>query len=37
MQRAGLLCCMQVRTGDLGGNSKCSEFTKEICDRIQDL
>jgi isocitrate dehydrogenase (NAD+) len=27
----------KVRTGDLGGNSKCSEFTKEICDRIQDL
>lgn len=27
----------QVLTGDLGGNSKCSEFTAEICRRIQDL
>lgn len=27
----------QVRTGDLGGQSKCSEFTREICDRVKDL
>jgi len=24
-------------TGDLGGKAKCSEFTKEICDRVKDL
>lgn len=27
----------QVLTKDLGGNSKCSEFTHEICRRVQDL
>ncbi|XP_029942907.1 isocitrate dehydrogenase [NAD] subunit alpha, mitochondrial-like [Salarias fasciatus] len=27
----------QVLTKDLGGNAKCSEFTAEICRRIQDL
>ncbi|KAF0042701.1 hypothetical protein F2P81_004038 [Scophthalmus maximus] len=27
----------KVLTKDLGGNSKCSEFTAEICRRIQDL
>lgn len=27
----------QVLTKDLGGNSKCSEFTDDICRRIQDL
>lgn len=27
----------QVLTKDLGGNSKCSEFTAEICRRVQDL
>ena len=27
----------QVLTKDLGGNSKCSEFTAEICHRIQDM
>ncbi|XP_062246895.1 isocitrate dehydrogenase [NAD] subunit alpha, mitochondrial [Platichthys flesus] len=27
----------KVLTGDLGGNSKCSEFTAEICRRVQDL
>lgn len=27
----------QVLTKDLGGNSKCSEFTDEICRRVQDL
>lgn len=26
----------QVLTKDLGGNSKCSEFTDDICRRIQD-
>ncbi|MGH0174134.1 UNVERIFIED_CONTAM: hypothetical protein FKN15_067648 [Acipenser sinensis] len=25
-----------VRTKDLGGNAKCSEFTNEICRRVQD-
>jgi isocitrate dehydrogenase (NAD+) len=24
-------------TGDLGGKAKCSEFTNEICRRVQDL
>jgi len=24
-------------TGDLGGKAKCSEFTKEICERVKDL
>lgn len=27
----------QVLTKDLGGNSKCSEFTADICRRVQDL
>lgn len=27
----------KVLTKDLGGNSKCSEFTHEICRRVQDL
>uniref|UniRef100_A0A665WXM7 Isocitrate dehydrogenase [NAD] subunit alpha, mitochondrial n=1 Tax=Echeneis naucrates TaxID=173247 RepID=A0A665WXM7_ECHNA len=27
----------KVLTKDLGGNSKCSEFTAEICRRVQDL
>uniref|UniRef100_A0A3P9MB72 Isocitrate dehydrogenase [NAD] subunit alpha, mitochondrial n=1 Tax=Oryzias latipes TaxID=8090 RepID=A0A3P9MB72_ORYLA len=27
----------KVLTKDLGGNSKCSEFTADICRRIQDL
>lgn len=27
----------KVITGDLGGSSKCSEFTDEICKRVQDL
>uniref|UniRef100_A0A8C3G612 Isocitrate dehydrogenase [NAD] subunit alpha, mitochondrial n=1 Tax=Cyclopterus lumpus TaxID=8103 RepID=A0A8C3G612_CYCLU len=27
----------KVLTGDLGGSSKCSEFTADICHRIQDL
>ncbi|KAJ8248751.1 hypothetical protein GJAV_G00227350 [Gymnothorax javanicus] len=27
----------KVLTKDLGGNSKCSEFTNEICRRVQDL
>ncbi|KAG9352087.1 hypothetical protein JZ751_020500 [Albula glossodonta] len=27
----------KVLTKDLGGNSKCSEFTAEICRRIQDM
>uniref|UniRef100_A0A4W3HZH0 Isocitrate dehydrogenase [NAD] subunit, mitochondrial n=1 Tax=Callorhinchus milii TaxID=7868 RepID=A0A4W3HZH0_CALMI len=26
----------QVLTKDLGGNSKCSEFTQEICNRVRD-
>lgn len=25
----------KVRTGDLGGTSKCSEFTDEICRKIE--
>ncbi|CAF4891915.1 unnamed protein product, partial [Rotaria sp. Silwood1] len=25
-----------VLTGDLGGKSKCSEYTSEICRRIKD-
>lgn len=36
----GLNLCVrvcQVLTKDLGGNSKCSEFTDDICRRIQDL
>ena len=24
-------------TGDLGGSAKCSEFTNEICKRVQDI
>jgi isocitrate dehydrogenase (NAD+) len=24
----------KVRTGDLGGTGKCSEFTKEICSKV---
>jgi len=24
-------------TGDLGGKAKCSDFTREICERVQDL
>merc|ERR1711941_16955 len=24
-------------TGDLGGQAKCSDFTKEICERVKDL
>lgn len=31
------VCVCQVLTKDLGGNSKCSEFTDDICRRIQDL
>uniref|UniRef100_A0A8C5EDN9 Isocitrate dehydrogenase [NAD] subunit alpha, mitochondrial n=1 Tax=Gouania willdenowi TaxID=441366 RepID=A0A8C5EDN9_GOUWI len=27
----------KVLTKDLGGNSKCSEFTADICRRVQDL
>ncbi|CAB1331733.1 unnamed protein product, partial [Coregonus sp. 'balchen'] len=27
----------KVLTRDLGGNSKCSEFTAEICQRVQDM
>ncbi|XP_018619432.1 isocitrate dehydrogenase [NAD] subunit alpha, mitochondrial [Scleropages formosus] len=27
----------KVLTKDLGGNSKCSEFTNEICRRVQDM
>ncbi|XP_078456138.1 isocitrate dehydrogenase [NAD] subunit alpha, mitochondrial-like isoform X1 [Lampetra fluviatilis] len=27
----------KVVTGDLGGHSKCSEFTEEICRRVKDL
>jgi len=27
----------KVTTGDLGGKSKCSEFTDEICRRVKDL
>ncbi|XP_017340023.1 isocitrate dehydrogenase [NAD] subunit alpha, mitochondrial isoform X1 [Ictalurus punctatus] len=27
----------KVLTKDLGGNSKCSEFTAEICQRVQDM
>ena len=27
----------KVLTKDLGGNSKCSEFTAEICRRVQDM
>uniref|UniRef100_A0A6Q2XBT4 Isocitrate dehydrogenase [NAD] subunit, mitochondrial n=1 Tax=Esox lucius TaxID=8010 RepID=A0A6Q2XBT4_ESOLU len=27
----------KVLTGDLGGKSKCSEFTEEICRRVKDL
>ncbi|CAB1338836.1 unnamed protein product [Coregonus sp. 'balchen'] len=27
----------QVLTGDLGGKSKCSEFTEEICRRVRDM
>lgn len=25
------------RTGDLGGNAKCSEFTDEICRKVGEL
>lgn len=25
----------QYRTGDLGGKAKCSEFTNEICKKIE--
>lgn len=25
----------KFRTGDLGGSAKCSEFTKEICRKLQ--
>lgn len=28
---------IKVVTGDLGGKSKCSEFTDEICRRVRDL
>ena len=31
------LILLQVLTKDLGGNSKCSEFTAEICRRVQDM
>lgn len=27
----------QTLTGDLGGRSKCSEFTAEICKRVRDI
>jgi len=27
----------KFRTGDLGGNAKCSEFTNEICDKISKM
>uniref|UniRef100_A0A3Q2WUY2 Isocitrate dehydrogenase [NAD] subunit alpha, mitochondrial n=3 Tax=Haplochromini TaxID=319058 RepID=A0A3Q2WUY2_HAPBU len=27
----------KVLTKDLGGSAKCSEFTAEICRRVQDL
>uniref|UniRef100_H3A7L8 Isocitrate dehydrogenase [NAD] subunit, mitochondrial n=1 Tax=Latimeria chalumnae TaxID=7897 RepID=H3A7L8_LATCH len=27
----------KVLTKDLGGNSKCSEFTQEICERVKDM
>lgn len=25
------------RTGDLGGKAKCSEFTNEICRKVEEL
>lgn len=27
----------KVLTKDLGGNSKCSEFTDDICRRVKDM
>ena len=27
--------CVQFLTGDLGGSSKCSEFTQEICEKVE--
>lgn len=27
----------QYRTGDLGGKAKCSEFTNEICRKVEEL
>lgn len=29
------LALLQVLTGDLGGQSTCSEFTKEICRKLE--
>lgn len=32
-----LLSVFKVLTKDLGGNSKCSEFTEAICQRVRDM